>query len=289
MWNDFDFSALDLSFELENAKIHVLNAKKEVFFESFPRHMHGFYELHYVFGGRGELLCRGERYPLGPGTVWLNGLGVSHEQLTDRDDNMMEYSFSFDLRANKSKNGVLTERLRDMELWIGEDSHRIGAIFKAMEAEITAREKGYYEVLQDLSRLLLIQVIRNFTGDGEQAEKQSGVGGDRRKFLMDEAFIYLYRDMTLSSLAKLLNLSERQTSRNVREYYGMSFTEMRARSRLTAAARLLREDRETAVGEIAEAVGFSSISHFREAFREQYGVTPAEYRRDGTNGESPRG
>ena len=247
--------------------------------------MHGFYELHYIFGGAGELICLGNRYPLRPGTLYLNGCGVSHEQLTDRNDNMMEYSFSFDLRANKNRRGVLADRLRGMDLWIGEDSHRIGEIFKAMEEEITAREQGYYETLCSLSRLLLIQVIRNFTGEEDEPEKRSGVGEDRRKFIMDEAFIYLYRDMTLSSLAKLLNLSERQTSRNVREYYGMSFTEMRARSRLTAAARLLRENPGMGTSEVAEAVGFSSAGHFREAFREQYGATPVEYRRTVLRGQ----
>ncbi|MBQ3861633.1 MAG: AraC family ligand binding domain-containing protein, partial [Clostridia bacterium] len=97
MWGNLDFSALGLGFSLGGAEIRVLNAKREVFFESFPGHIHGFYELHYVFGGRGELDCLGKRIPLGEGVLYLCGPHVSHEQLTDPADNMMEYSFSFDV------------------------------------------------------------------------------------------------------------------------------------------------------------------------------------------------
>ena len=281
MWGNLDFSALNIRFSLDGLEIRVLNAKREVFFASFPEHLHGFYELHYVFGGRGELICPGERHPLSEGALYLCGPHLRHEQLTDPRDNLTEYCLSFDILRGGKKSGALTSPLEGMTLWFGEDRRRIGETFRAMEQEITAAETGYVEALASLCRLLLIRMIRCFQGpEGRTDPAVPFPGGteDRRKFIMDEAFIYLFRDMTLSSLASLVNLSERQTLRNVREYYGMSFVEFRARSRLNAAAGILREKPELSVADVAEAVGFSSAAHFRKLFREQYGVSPALWR-----------
>ena len=278
MWGNLDFSALGLGFSLGGAEIRVLNAKREVFFESFPGHIHGFYELHYVFGGRGELDCLGRRIPLGEGILYLCGPHVSHEQLTDPADNMMEYSFSFDVIRSGKKAPSIVSPLEGVKLWIGEDRRRIGEIFSVMEQEIAAGEAGAAEALESLCRLLLIQVIRNFEGPGKTSEEARRTTEDRRKFLMDEAFIYRFRDMTLSSLAALLNLSERQTLRNVREYYGMSFVEFRAKSRLNAAAKILREKPDLSVTDAAELVGFSSAAHFRKLFQKEYGMSPSEWR-----------
>ena len=283
MKNESAFSGIDLSFVLEGTRVRVLNAKKEVFFESFPNHQHGFYELHYVFGGRGELICLENRYPLGAGTAYLNGPNVSHEQLTDREDNMTEYSLSFDLAPMRGRGaaepGVLTGRLSGMKLWIGEDAGRIGELFGRMEEEFTVRDTGWIESLESLCRLLIITVVRTLAQTQEKTPQSSALSPDRRKFIMDEAFIYLHRDMTLSSLAALVNLSERQTLRDIRAYYGMSFTEFRCRSRLNAATRLLKERRDMTVAEIGETVGFSSTAHFRRVFLRQYGETPSAFRK----------
>ncbi len=49
--------------------------------------------------------------------------------------------------------------------------------------------------------------------------------------------------------------------------------------RLARAAQLLKSG-EGNVGEVAYAVGFRSVSHFTRRFRERYGRTPSEWRRD---------
>lgn len=292
MRSESDFSGIDLVFTLEGMQIRVLNVKKEVFFESFPSHQHGFFELHYVFGGRGELICPGNRHPLRAGIVYLNGPNTSHEQLTDREDNMTEYSFSFDLNPGRRRRGgepgPLTKRLMGMKLWIGEDKDRIGALFRRMEEEEALRDSGWLESLESLCRLLVIETVRTLSEPQEKPALTAAAYPDRRKFIMDEAFIYLHRDMTLSSLAALLNLSERQTLRDIRAYYGMSFTEFRSRSRLSAATRLLKERPDMTVAEIGEAVGFSSTAHFRRLFQEQYGETPSAFRKR-TSSEAGRG
>ena len=47
--------------------------------------------------------------------------------------------------------------------------------------------------------------------------------------------------------------------------------------RLKHAARLLAEDSDTNIADIAMKVGFVSASHFTKCFKQAYGVLPKEY------------
>ena len=54
--------------------------------------------------------------------------------------------------------------------------------------------------------------------------------------------------------------------------------------RLQQAANLLRQQAGN-VAEVADAVGFASVSAFSRRFRERFAVTPAAYRRESINSE----
>ena len=43
---------------------------------------------------------------------------------------------------------------------------------------------------------------------------------------------------------------------------------------------MLRNNHELNVGEIADRVGFSSSRYFAKCFKDRYGKTPLEYRRE---------
>jgi len=279
MWGNTDFSKLRIEFDAENLHVAVLNANRMVFFESFPSHQHGFYELHYIFGGKGTLICGGKSLPLYPGVLYLNGRNISHEQLTDSADIMMEYSVSFDIQPSGNSKNSFTAGLSGMELWYGEDKNEIDVLFREIERELEEKKPGGVTVIRNLLSAVFIKMLRNFSAEDNSHDTFASLPGDRRKFIMDEAFIYDYRDMTLTSLARILNLSERQTIRDIREYYGMTFTDFRRQSRLSAAARFLAENK-LSVPEISEKVGFTGIPYFRRLFRQAYGVTPAEYRKN---------
>ncbi|MBO4625346.1 MAG: helix-turn-helix domain-containing protein [Bacteroidales bacterium] len=60
---------------------------------------------------------------------------------------------------------------------------------------------------------------------------------------------------------------------------GQSFTAYINAMRLEDAVRLLREEPEMSLTDIAETVGFS-LSTFRDQFKRQFGMTPTEYRQN---------
>ena len=97
--------------------------------------------------------------------------------------------------------------------------------------------------------------------------------------IIEDAFFYRYRTLTLPDLSRLLNLSARQTQRLLQQNFGRTFSQKLTEARMAAASQYLLTT-ELSVTEISERTGFSSIEHFSAAFRRFTGRSPRQYRKE---------
>lgn len=107
----------------------------------------------------------------------------------------------------------------------------------------------------------------------------------------EQALVYIaerYADPNLSvgSVADALGISRRQLERDFRSENGYTAREYIERARMQEAARLLLEQPNATVAEIAEQVGISAPGNFFRIFRKRFGTTPAAFRAQA--GESQR-
>lgn len=86
-----------------------------------------------------------------------------------------------------------------------------------------------------------------------------------------------YRSGTLSDLAAQLNQSVYKLSRLIQSATGDNFKDLLQQKRLNKAVQLLTET-NLAVSDIINAVGYDNTSYFYRIFRQNYGVSPKEYR-----------
>jgi AraC family transcriptional regulator of adaptative response / methylphosphotriester-DNA alkyltransferase methyltransferase len=87
-----------------------------------------------------------------------------------------------------------------------------------------------------------------------------------------------YRDhLTLGEIAARLNISPYHMQRVFKRMTGTTPSKQLLDIRMEAAKRRLTAN-DQPIGEIAEAVGFRSASHFTVAFHKTFGCTPNEYR-----------
>ena len=63
-----------------------------------------------------------------------------------------------------------------------------------------------------------------------------------------------------------------------KEYTGMTIIQYQQKQKLAYAAQLLA-NADYQITRIAEIVGFDSLSHFLRIFKEEYTMTPKEYRK----------
>lgn len=88
---------------------------------------------------------------------------------------------------------------------------------------------------------------------------------------------YPAAEFNLASLAERLNLPEKRLYRDFKKMYGVSFTSYLEMKRLRYAQEFLKSRRP--VGEVAQAVGYSSDYSFRRAFKRVVGVAPSDYQK----------
>jgi AraC-like DNA-binding protein len=89
----------------------------------------------------------------------------------------------------------------------------------------------------------------------------------------------LSRTWTLTDLAGIAHLSERQLGRAFRESYGLPPMSYVSMLRAKEMARLLREEPDCSVEAVGRMVGWRGRSHARVKFTALLGISPDEYRR----------
>lgn len=85
-------------------------------------------------------------------------------------------------------------------------------------------------------------------------------------------------NLGVTPVSDALGISRRQLERDFRAGKGNTIREHIEETRMKVAARLLIEQPDVTVEEVARSVGITSPGSFFRTFRKRYGLTPSEYR-----------
>jgi len=85
----------------------------------------------------------------------------------------------------------------------------------------------------------------------------------------------------IEQFANSLGVSRMQLYRKMAALTDMTAKEFIRNIRLKRAAQMLAQDKKMNVSEIAYAVGFNDLSHFRKCFRQEFGMSATEYAETG--------
>lgn len=283
------FDDLDYKLRIGNLELNILYIH---FRHSDPswvekNHSHTGYELHYIPQGQGKLISGGREYRITPAAFYLTGPGVYHEQKTDPSNPMMEYCVSFDIRARKpAKNAgpadaeaeQLAQWLLSAKFWFGQDEYNSGYLFEQVYQELDVRQTGYYISSKNYIFQIILNMIRSYMGRVRATYPiPLKTLYENRINVLDNYLYYAYNQhASIDEIAGEMGVSCRQFQRIFKAYFHMSFQDKRNEIRMENAKLYLRTTDDT-VENIAEKVGFSSVSHFIKLFHKLEGVTPKQY------------
>ena len=274
---------LNLSFSLEGIPVQAVNMTCERFLRTIPSHSHGSgsYEIHYIPTGYGKLTADGHIFDIGPNTLFVTGPHVEHAQAPRPPEPMLEYCVYLKIKENarRKEDAPVMDSFTATPFWFGADTQGVHGLMHQLAAELERRPIGYLDQARLLLSQLLIYIVRNYQSarPGQTVPAQSSLT-DLTSVIIEEYFLYEYRNLSLEELAKRLGRSPRQTQRLLLEYYGKSYQQKKAEAKMSAAALLLA-DKSKNMASISEELGYSSPEHFSAAFRGYYGTTPREYRK----------
>jgi AraC family transcriptional regulator, 4-hydroxyphenylacetate 3-monooxygenase operon regulatory protein len=267
---------LNLSIPVERCVLKIIDGNWGVFQTTFPNHMHSYYELHYVSGGKGTLVLQDESISLSKGCVYVIPPRVYHEQRTNPDDNLSEYHLAF-LPVSADPVDSLSKRLLSNAVCIP-DAGEAEAYFAAAFEEIATMRYGYREMATRNLQAVFILLVRALSKPDRMLASAGAYPEGGRVMTADEAFLYEYDTVTLSVLSNRLNLSTRQTQRFIRQKYGIPFSALKSRAKIHHAALLLTTT-TLPVEEICNRVGYQNGSSFYTMFKHCYHMTPSDYRK----------
>lgn len=86
-------------------------------------------------------------------------------------------------------------------------------------------------------------------------------------------------DISQGSVARQFNVSTAHLSRVFKKVTGMKFSDFVTETKLSEAARMLREHPEMTVARVAECFGYYNMNYFNTLFKKRFLMTPSQYRK----------
>ena len=132
------------------------------------------------------------------------------------------------------------------------------------------------DVIDNLVNLLFLELVKVYHSDMVTSQLNLGKGNHMAIMKYIEAN---YRNCTLESVAEMFNMNPNYLSGVLKKNTGYSFKEMVQHYRFLYVTTMLKNTAEP-VDQIILWAGYENSTYFYKKFREQYGCTPKQYRKD---------
>jgi AraC-like DNA-binding protein len=146
-------------------------------------------------------------------------------------------------------------------------------------------KNGFDSVLELMSILHDLSISRNMRTLSDASVNNEQFSYNSRR--IEKAFQHMYdnfdRSISLSEVAKIVNMSEVSFSRFIKKRTGNTFIDSLNEIRLGHASKKLIETTHS-ISEISYHCGFNNISNFNRIFKKKKGCTPKEFRESFTTG-----
>lgn len=246
--------------------------------KDFAPHLHEQMELQYVLAGRVDMELNGEKVSALPGDLLVIYAGVVHREFSDGTP-MEKLVLSLDTRPMLRS---FPEAAPAICSKVSGDIF-VGRLADELIRELREKEPGYRSICQSVALRLMVHLLRSH-GEANRALHSAGKP-DRIKAVSRYIDKHYMEPMSNKTLARLIHVSESRFIHLFKEEMGMSPLKYINAVRLHKAKALL-ESGEGSVMEVAAQAGFSDYNHFGRMFRETFGYTPVQARRNGRNSKN---
>ena len=285
-----------------------LNNPYECFFfdaheNTFPvrPHWHYFVEIIYVVEGDAIINCNNDTFLVGTDELFIFPPSAVHSIYSSSYGPMKFYGFKFDLsQLNGAIHSTEAGNLRFSFLAPTQFSGNNKALFFTFRDEVTYngctevrklfedslkemedKNVGYQSIIRTKIMQLMVKLLRIRMDEGFVPDKAPtgniSVSSDISQ-ITEYIDAHLGEDLRVEDLAKQCNMSYSYFAKCFHEYYGQSCKHYISFLRLCKAENmLLFTDYDLTY--ISQETGFSDCSHLIHAFKERYGVTPHQFRK----------
>ena len=157
---------------------------------------------------------------------------------------------------------------------------RLSAMVAAAHAEMTAGFPSGRLFLDSVEQAMAVALVNGHAVRHRPVQLyRGGLGSARLRRIRELIHAKMEDDLSLDEMAESVGLSTAHFARMFRKSTGQTPHQFVLRQRLERAKAMLRT-LDARVLDVAVACGFKTQQHFAQVFRDVWGVTPTEYRKD---------
>ena len=251
--------------------LNAASAKYGGDWHSVP-HTHNHLELFYIVGGKGQFLIQDQLHPVNANNLVIINPNVTHTEVS-LNAQPLEYIVlgieGIELQPNVSSDGQFS--ILDQF-----ESVEISGCLRNILREMEQKNTGYEDICQAYMEILIIRLMRN-TALAIPSEVHSVSTNRQCAAVLRYIDLHFKEPLTLDQLAEEGHMNKYYLSHAFKREYGVSPINYMISRRIEESKYLLAET-DLSMSQIAQLLGFSSLSYFSQVFRRTQSVTPMEYR-----------
>jgi len=266
----------------------------------YPRHHHHLFELLYCWDGEVTQSSEDQQVTMKAGELILLKPGVKHHtfnhstsyysffnvhfNIDDRELRELLTKNSFELFSKERvEQSRLLKYIQEIESLLQIELQRPSGINRT-EQQLIMHLSGVNKLLFQNQLLMIINEVAMLLNKQLLAEDEQQTATMTSRLQVDiahemEAMLQenIFSKGAVAHIAKTQSLSRSQCYKIFMQVYGMSPRQYLTQLKLNRAKHLLLES-EMSIEDIAQQLGFSSLSHFSRQFKRWTGVSPMQYR-----------
>lgn len=237
-------------------------------------HTHSCAELFFITRGLGAFQVRQEKFPVAINDLVVVNPNVPHTE-TSSGGRPMEY-----VVLGVEGLETVTDAGGCALLHMGEEQENVTLCLRIMVREIREQQPGCAGICQNLLEAILQWLLRRADfAVGSAPDTASGPRVSRECDLVRRYIDNHFKEnLTLDQLAEMAHISKYYLSHAFQKEFQTSPIGYLNARRIQESRFLLRET-DLTLSQIAQILGFSSLSYFSQCFRRTEGVSPMEFRK----------
>lgn len=236
-------------------------------------HWHDFYEIHLITDGVITEYINGQKMEMDAGYLYFLKPYDIHEYYSEEPASLYKIQFMLDIldediqQTFMSHNYKLIMKLKEKEL------NSLLVLFSRIIEEYKENKFSSFKIIKHLMNCLALEMLRL-----NQTYPNDVSNTDTMVLALDYIHKNFTRNITMQQVADFVGLTPNYFCSKFHKEIGQSFKHYLKSLQLNHAATLLRVT-NTSVSNICLESGIPSLTNFMQSFKEQYGMTPSQYRK----------
>lgn len=258
-------------------------------FDMRVKHFHTQYEIFYIEEGQRVFFFRNREYIAGPGDVILIDSNLIHMTRSLADSNEGHSRTILYIAREKMESydeqypSIRLRRFFDDHYGVyhldGEQQERILRLFTDLRRSLTSREHDYRTGID----LEILSWLFQMTAYVRRRRRELPSDDDNPRYraayaIADYLSEHCERTVSLKELGDRFFLSRSYICRIFKEVTGYTVSEYTNIHRIRKAERYL-EETDMSIAQIAQALGYESLTYFERMFKNYMTISPLKYRK----------